>query len=199
MGESTIHQRVWKLNAVDGDNNIITIRLDSTLNSEAALLSAGTVIKVESAFSIYMNFGDLYDDRCALVLRDFSVLCRRPLPIQMNGPPERLKVAEIVSKPAATVSNCKCTGNLCSQHGIDFVVCLTKCVPISGLSLEKIARECVFVNKELKDMKNNNKRFLLYYYYATSVYQFHGRGNRVVLPECLVTAIRNEYPDELVN
>ena len=89
-----------------------------------------------------------------------------------------------------------CNGNLCSQHGIDFAVCLTKCIPLESISLQRVARECVFVTKAFKDMQNRNKRFLLYYYYATSVYQFHGKGNRVELPECIVLAIRQAYPDE---
>jgi len=72
---------------------------------------------------------------------------------------------------------CKeCTGNLCSKHGIAFAVCLVGSVPIKNVSIGKVARECVFVDRELKDMANNLKCFLLYYYYATSVYQFYGRA-----------------------
>lgn len=69
-------------------------------------------------------------------------------------------------------------------------------MPVNTLSLENIASECVFVSKEVKDMTPSNKLFILYYYYATSVYQFHGKGNRVELPKCIVPEIRRVYPDE---
>lgn len=203
---TNISYRRWKLNAVDGDNNVITLRLDSTLNSEGKLLTPGAVIKVKSAFPIYMNYGDLYDMRCAIVLRDFAIITRQGVPTDSKGPPERLKVAKstpsqstsanAVDKSSTNKNGCICHGNICSKHDIEFVVCLTKCIPLDSISLERIARECVFVDRELKDMENRHKRFLYYYYYATSVYQFHGRGNRVELPECLVSVIRSAYPDE---
>ena len=203
---TNINYRRWKLNAVDGDNNVISVRLDSTLNSEGKLLTPGAVINVKSAFPIYMNYGDLYDMRCAIVLRDFAIICRRSVPsdIMLTGPPERLKVVNKTSqstvgkgdKASTNKNDCKCNGNLCSKHDIDFAVCLATCIPLADISLERIARECVFVDRELKDMENRHKRFLYYYYYATSVYQFHGRGNRVELPDCIVSVIRNAYPDE---
>ena len=92
---------------------------------------------------------------------------------------------------------CACTGRGCSIHNVQFAVCVRKCVPIKGVSLETVARECVFVDKEFKDMTPKNKRFLLYYYYATSVYQFHGKGNRVELPNCIVSEIKKAHPDEV--
>jgi len=208
-----IHHRMWKLNAIDGDETIITVRLDSTLNSEGTLLEPGTVIHVTSAFPVYMTYGNMYDKRCAIVLREFRILCRRPVPSSFTGPPEkRLKVKEVdtqqldeddesedVSSGACSGPACSgpgCTGQLCSKHGIDFSACILKCVPIGSVSLSRVAKECVFVTKELKHMDNKNKRFLLYYYYATSVYQFHGKGNRVELPNCLVSAVRETYPDD---
>ena len=67
---------------------------------------------------------------------------------------------------------------------------------MNSISLELIARDCVFATREVGEMSNSDKRFLLYYYYATTVYQFHGKGNRVELPECLKTAVRALYPPE---
>ncbi|KAL7547980.1 hypothetical protein ACHAWF_017086 [Thalassiosira exigua] len=197
-----IPHRIWKLNAIDADSNVITVRLDSTLNSEGKLLSPGAIINITSAFPVYMNYGDMYDMRCAIVLREFRIIGRRPVPGDLKVAPARLTVeASATHAQDAKVGDCcfhqpyKCSGELCSVHGIDFAVCLTKAVPIENVSLPKVARECVFVTKELKDMDNRNKRFLLYYYYATSVYQFHGRGNRIDLPECLVSTIRHKFPD----
>ena len=201
-----IKYRRWLLNAVDDDNDVLTVRLDSTINSKGVLLTPGAVIKVTSAFPIYWDYGSEYDMRCAIVIRDFSILCYRGVPINTNQPPERREVANSAAptaQPTTDVVNhregqqkCVCTGRECSKHGVQFAVCVRKCVPIKGISLEKVARECVFVDKEFRDMTNRNKRFLLYYYYATSVYQFHGKGNRVDLPKCILSEVRSVYPDE---
>lgn len=209
---SDIPYRQWKLNAIDGDGTVITVRLDSTLNSEGKLLAAGAVIRVASAFAVYMNYGEMYDERCAIVLRDFVILCTRPVPSERSGPhTKRLKVenktdeennndssnnANDETESPSMKCNNTCSGQLCSKHGLNFSVCLAKCVPIEGISLARVAKECVFVTKEFKDMTNKNKRFLLYYYYATSVYQFHGAGNRIELPECIVSRVRQAYPDD---
>ena len=56
----------------------------------------------------------------------------------------------------------ECTGDLCSKHGIAFAVCLARSVPIKNVSIAKVAKEGVFVDRELEDMANNHKRFLLY-------------------------------------
>ncbi|KAL7536485.1 hypothetical protein ACHAXR_007194 [Thalassiosira sp. AJA248-18] len=158
-----IPHRQWKMNAIDGDNNVITLRLDSTLNSEGAFLTPGVVLRVTSAFPVYMNYGDMYDMRCAIVLRDFNVIGRQPVPSMFLGPPlKRLKVeakeldTSIDENVQPTIECSKdCTGQLCSQHGIDFSVCLTKCVPIESVSLARVAS--VFVTKELKDMSQKTR------------------------------------------
>mmetsp|Transcript_54120 Transcript_54120/g.114984 ORF Transcript_54120/g.114984 Transcript_54120/m.114984 type:complete len:337 (+) Transcript_54120:163-1173(+) len=212
-----IPHRLWKLNAVDGDGTVVTVRLDSTLNSQGSFLTPGSIVHVTSGFPVYLNYGDLYDMQCAIVLRAFRVIGRRPVPEACKGAPVRLSVKNISGGDDAgndlggdtttgddgadNVSNdsmgaCDCNGHICSKHGISFSICIAKCVPVENLSLEKVARECVFVTKDLKDMAPNNLRFLCYYYYATSVYQFHGKGNRVDLPDCLVNVIRETFPDE---
>ncbi len=99
---------------------------------------------------------------------------------------------QLTSKPT-------CTGNLCTKCGVSFNVCLTELIPPSSISLELVARDCVFVTMEVDDMPDNYKRFLLYYYYATSVYQFHGSGNRIDLPLCLIWAIHKRFPVESVD
>ena len=55
---------------------------------------------------------------------------------------------------------CDCGGRLCSKHGIYFSLCLSKCVPVENVSLAKVARECVFVTKDPKEMLPNHFRFL---------------------------------------
>ena len=59
---------MWKMNAIDKDQTVITIRLDSTMNSGGKFLSPGTVVHVTSAFPVYINYGGMYDMRCAIVL-----------------------------------------------------------------------------------------------------------------------------------
>ena len=204
--QKDIPYRMWKMNAIDKDQTVITVRLDSTMNSEGKFLSPGAVVHVTSAFPVYMNYGDMYDMRCAIVLRQFTIVGRLPVPSRLVCPPvERLKVDGFKSDDEILAVECKdqssikcnrCTCQLCSKHGIDFTICLAKFVPIHSVSLSKVARECVFVNKKLKEMSNKNKRFLLYYYYATSVYQFHGKGNCVELPDCIVSEVRRVYPDD---
>ena len=44
-------------------------------------------------------------------------------------------------------------------------------------------------------MNNRLKRFLLFYWYATNIYQYHGKGNRIILPLCLKSAIRARFPE----
>lgn len=87
-------------------------------------------------------------------------------------------------------SDFQCTGEMCSKHGVNFVVCLTQCVPVDSVSLTMVARDCVFANKDIAEMTQSEKRFLLYYYYATTVYQFHGKGNRVELLEYITYTTR---------
>ena len=70
---------------------------------------------------------------------------------------------------------------------------------MDSISLDLIARDCVFATRVVSEMSNSDKRFLLYYYYATTVYQFHGKGNRVELPECLKTAVQTMYPPENID
>ena len=89
-----VPHRMWKLNAVDGNSTIITVRLDSTLNLEGKFLTPGTIIHVTSGFPVYMNYGDLYEMRCAIVLRAFGVIGRRPVPDVRKGPPQRLSVQD---------------------------------------------------------------------------------------------------------
>ena len=205
----------WKFNVIDGDGTVITARLDSTLHALGTNISAGAVIRVNSAFPVYFNYTDMTNMQCAIVIRDFSTIGRMPVPPECVGPPQdRLDVKskteegkeynsintteETLSKSNNEVQDIspeKCGGRFCSNHGIDFIACICKCVPLESISKERVARECVFATKDYKDMNNKNKRFLLYYFYATSVYQFHGKGNRVVLPHCLVSSIRKANPD----
>jgi hypothetical protein len=80
--------RQWSFNAVDGDHDIITLKMDSTLKSQATLLEEGTILKPEPFFPIYFNFEDKTSKECALLVKDFSVLGMKPVPSDLLGQPE---------------------------------------------------------------------------------------------------------------
>jgi hypothetical protein len=207
--------RQWSFNAVDSKKDIITLKMDSTLNSQATLLEEGTIVKLKSFVPIYFNFDDKTSMECALLVKDFSVLGMKPVPSHLLGQPEsRLSVSKTMNCPRnesdpvgpdspvteskddeANIPAIKCNGQVCSNHGIQFVVCVTECIPVADVSLTAVAKECVFATKPVPDMNPKEKRFLLYYWYATSVYQFRGKGNQVNLPNCLVWAIHALYPE----
>ena len=110
---------------------------------------------------------------------------------------QRVQPSDDNNQPLAPASNlCNCNGDLCSKHGVEFVTCLTECVPVESISLPLVARECVFATRKLEDMTSSEKIFLLYYYYATTIYQFYGKGNQVELPECVKRAVRALHPNE---
>jgi hypothetical protein len=152
---------------------------------------------------------------CALLVKDFSVLGMKPVPSHLLGQPEsRLSVSRKMDLPKnesdqvdldsqtvcdskddeANIPVIKGSGEVCSNYGIQFVVCVTECIPVTDVSLLAAAKECVFATKPVRDMTLKEKIFLLYYWYATSVYQFRGKGNRVNLPNFLVWVIRALYP-----
>ena len=201
IGSSTFTTKKWKFAAEDGNQIPILLRVDSTLNSAATLLKKGTVVSIASFNTVYFRYEDGEDLRCAMIAKDIEVVGYQPLSDEKSS--ERPRIAfkvkvkrQKISSDAGAAHNCQCGGRCCSKHGVDFVVCITECIPVNSISLELIARDCVFATREVGEMSNSDKRFLLYYYYATTVYQFHGKGNRVELPECLKTAVRALYPPE---
>lgn len=209
-GNVAIDYRTWRILAADGDGKGVHVRLDSTLSTEGNLLIPGTIILVKKFLPVYYQYENQDDNRVAMVVKEFEIAGRRQLPPDLLAgmkesnvvkPPRKVTQQIKKSKGKAhpteeDATHCKCTGNLCSMHGVDFVVCLTECQPVHKVSLPLVARGCVFATREIGEMSQSDKRFLLYYYYATTVYQFHGKGNRVQLPECLKKAVRDLYPDE---
>ena len=90
---------------------------------------------------------------------------------------------------AARKAKICCTGNLCSKYSMNFVACLSECVPLDQISFPLVAHECGFDTKDVSEMENCHKRLL-----ATTIYQMHGKGNRITLPACVVQAVREKYP-----
>ena len=61
----------------------------------------------------------------------------------------------------AVVTTGLCSPGYCSKHAIDFLICICKFIPLTLVSKDRVARECLFVTQDYKDMINKNKRFLL--------------------------------------
>lgn len=195
-------RKKWRFTAVDGSNGILLLRIDSTLNTAAMSLDPGSIAEITSSFPVYFNYEDDNDDRCAIVVQKFEIIGKRDVPedLPKNNKKairkKRLKTEEVPTShndPSTKEQPC-CNGSLCSKHGVSFDLCISELIPPETVPLPLVARECVFTTMEMKYMQPNHKRFLLYYYYATTIYQFHGAGNRVELPECLIYAIRKLYP-----
>ncbi|KAL7547930.1 hypothetical protein ACHAWF_011205 [Thalassiosira exigua] len=199
IDDVTVSVQKWKFTAIDGDETSIMLRIDSTLNA-GNLLTPGAVVEVHSFAPVYFRYDDEGERRCAIVVRKFEVVGRQVLSQTQLGPPKkRAKLTKPTKKHEPNQVSIGdggfCSGELCSKYGVEFVTCLTECIPVQEVSLSLVARECFFATRSLEMMTPRDKRFLFYYYYATTVYQFHGRGNRVELPECLKMAVRQLYPD----
>ena len=190
--------RLWKFTGVDGDGRTFHLRVDSTLNSKAIFLEPGCILKVDDFFDVYFRVGADVGTRCAIVMRSFNIVAFKSVG---NMPPEPMPFREDSGDSSPTsidpMNWKECDGQLCSTHGVKFLRCIRHCRPVSEVRLQPLARDCVFSRSEIvEELQMKEKRFLLYYYYATTVYQFHGAKNRVMLPSCLVNAIRNEYPEK---
>ena len=200
----------WKFTAVDGSNQALLLRIDSTLNTRAMSLDPGSIAKITSSFPVYFNYEDSNDTRCAIVIKNFEIIGKRDVPedLLMGGGSKKVikqkkrKAMKMLpttgTDPSEKEQPC-CDGSRCSKHGVSFDLCLCQLIPPDAVPLPIVARECVFTTMEVKDMQPNHKRFLLYYYYATTIYQFHGAGNRVELPECVIYAVRKLFPSEVVD
>lgn len=164
---TTVNVRRWKFSAVDGDGKTILVRIDSTLNCAGNLLTPGSIVKLQSFLPVYFHYGDSDDKRCAIVVRQFEVVGRRTLAPEMAGAPKQrvepekekkrptkkarasgaartargeLAKTEKMTTTPTTNDQCTCDGELCSQHGVQFVTCLTECIPVDSVSLPAGAR-----------------------------------------------------------
>ena len=162
----------------------------------------------KEALPVYFRYDDQHEKRCAIVIREFEVEGHYELPPELMGTAKR-RIRAMTGKTLPTkkyrqntttsgnITNksCICNGGECSKHGVVFVTCITECIPVGRVPLAFVARECVFATRKIDEMTPSDKRFLIYYYYTTTVYQFHGRGNRVELPECIKRAVRSLHPN----
>ena len=91
------------------------------------------------------------------------------------------------------IDNCRCEGD-CSTYGVWFPDCVLKCV--KWPQIEDIQMNCYFAEKSTDNMTNKEKRNILYWWTAVNVYSIRGRGLRQELPSCVVTYVRNRFPED---
>ena len=91
----------------------------------------------------------------------------------------------------STESDAECNNKnrLCSVYGISMISCICKTNPVGSLDLDTIREDCYFADKKVEDMTNSQKRCMIYWWYATN-------KHRMRLPNCLVKAVRDEYPED---
>ncbi len=191
--------------AVDGDEHILTLKLDTALSGSAIFLTNGSIVALNLVHALYYDYGNKDDLRSLLLVKNFTIRGHMRLQSKfLVAPTERLKVRQTrihkestaaVKDNTGTPPEIDCKGNLCSVHGVKSIICVCNAVPTRSVVLPQVASECVFVDKEFSSMTNRHKRFLLYYWYATNVFQFRGKGNRINLPKCFVRDIWTLYPE----
>ena len=116
-------------------------------------------------------------------------------PIECNATALQRK-SPAAEKPItlANVEEVGCNGSCCSLHGIRMLVCICKTNPIGKINLQTLKDECWFADKEVAAMTMSEKRCMLYWWFATNIYAICGSKKRAPLPECLVAAVRKQYP-----
>ena len=97
------------------------------------------------------------------------------------------------------VPTVSCRGDCCS--GVEGQV-FSRCMLFSHEipDVDDVQNECWFVEQKYLDgdsaMLAKLKRNVVYWWFATNVFGAVGKHNRIVLPTCLVAAIRNKYPNK---
>jgi hypothetical protein len=196
----------FSLHAVDGDGSILTLKVATHLNTSCCLIEAGSIIRLGNCNPVYYNYNDKEDDRVAIVVTSFDVIGIQPIsPLLLLPPKERLKVVLSESNEDETdlpkkedlkkIEPKDCKGQLCKSPRVHFIRCVTHCFPVKSLVLTEIAKSCPFVNMSVAEMSNSQKRNLVYWWYAVNIYFVAGKSNRWKHGECLLYAVRAEFPE----
>ena len=73
--------------------------------------------------------------------------------------------------------------------------CICELHPVQRLNLQTLKEDCYFAKDEVEQMTNSQKRCMIYWWYATNIYSICGKNKRRQLPNCLVKAVRDAYPE----
>ena len=213
-GSSTVTQvQFTHLTLCDGDGNIIVGRVVTHLTHEARKLERGDIIKLPVFTELTHRIGNS-NPMPALFIVEFRKIGYAIIPENVKQQQLSCDLSNSSDKsndtPSANdndtaggnlqkdVSNAKCEfpNRLCSINGIQMIVCICKSQPVHRLNLNTIREDCYFATEEVDKMTNSQKRCMVYWWYATNVYSICGKGKRMMLPDCLVNAVRNTFTEE---
>ena len=115
-GDRAISFKKWKLNAIDGDNTVITVWLDSSLHSLGTNITARSVIRIHSPFPAYYSYTDMTDTQCAIVIRKFTIVGRMPVSPEFAGRPNNRLTVTSNTKKACKASELEYKSTTEVQH-----------------------------------------------------------------------------------
>ncbi len=72
--------------------------------------------------------------------------------------------------------------------------CVTNTNPVDRLDLATVREDCYFADKKVEDMNNSEKHCMIYWWF-TNLYSICGKNKCRQLPNCLVKAVHDEYPE----
>lgn len=187
----------YTVEAIDGDHKVVVLVMNSCLNSIMGTLEIGHIIQLTDFVPIYRSVDDGNQHNCRILANSYDILALTNVPEEFYKPDVAPSEATVsVEKNPSVEDVSKCNGYFCSINGVTFLKCISELKDPKSIELGTIARDNPFVDIEVEKMKNSEKRFILYYWYATNIYKVSGKSNRLELPDCLTTAIRNLYPEE---
>jgi hypothetical protein len=196
----------------DGDNEFLTLKVDTSLNESMGLIQKGSVLRLTAFVPVCFRFSDLTDMNVAILTSNFVKMAQTEVNPKFWFPPKdgRLRIANMQPPPPSPLpptdpppspptppganKEGRCHGEQCSLYGVKFACCLTQCVPVDSKIMVEIARECPFWTMTLEEMDNSNRRFLLCCWHVTNVCSVTGGKNRAKLPKCLTSATRRRFP-----
>jgi hypothetical protein len=220
LGNRSNQEKRYTLHVADGDDNIITVKVATQLNSLLGAVRLGTVLEIRSFRRGFLPRVPGNPERLALLVSNFLSHGQMEVKDSLKGTPaQRLTVKhpeevddntnDATEERDNTVgtngddyndddwrnANCTSSKRLCHEYGYGFDVCVTKAYPLDEFDLEELAQDCWFVTKEVDKMSSSEKRNLLYWWFMVNVYHICGKDKRRCPPKCLVEAIRERYPN----
>ena len=141
--------RQWRFADVDRDEKAVNIRLDSTLHTAGRHLNPGTIIFIKKYIPVYWKYDEHARRNFAIVVLDLEIVSHHELKEELvNGrqkewanptmdakPKREKKKSRNTNQITVPPTGQQCSGNLCSCYGVNFVMCITDCVPIQSDTL----------------------------------------------------------------
>jgi hypothetical protein len=132
-----------------------------------------------------------------VLLRKAVIIGNEP---QIGTPSPALDECESASA-TRTLEDGTCAGGEFSRYGVKFDTCITRTFPPpTDAEFFKIARTCYFFDypadiASTTQVLPQHCRNVLYWWYDVNFYSIRGAQNRMVMPQCIVDALRSVYPN----